>query len=77
MKSLNDTLREEFNEVLKRDDLKILIDKESLDQNILNKAFDVLLKNKSNPDLIDKARIEFENYVINQLKTNKTVGNDN
>jgi hypothetical protein len=70
MKSLNDSLREEFNKILKEDGFPERIEADKLDLNILNKAFDVLLKFKSNPDLKDKARGEFENYLINHLKTN-------
>lgn len=70
MKSLNDSLREEFNKILKEDGFQERIETDKLDQTILNKAFDVLLKFKSNPDLKEKARGEFENYLINYLKTN-------
>ena len=70
MKSLNDSLREEFNKILKEDGFPDRIEKEKLNSAILNKAFDVLLKFKSTPDLKDKARGEFENYLINHLKTN-------
>lgn len=70
MKSLNDSLREEFNKILKEDGFPERLEKNELDPAILNKAFDVLLKFKSNPDLKDKARSEFENYLINHLKTN-------
>ncbi|WP_282142786.1 hypothetical protein [Cellulophaga baltica] len=70
MKSLNDSLREELNAILKEDEFSNLIEKEKLDLNTLKKAFDILLKFKSNPDLKDKARGEFENYLINHLKIN-------
>ncbi|MFT4661678.1 MAG: hypothetical protein ACI8XB_001958 [Patiriisocius sp.] len=70
MKSLNDTLREEFNKILKEGEVPERIETDKLDLNILKKAFDVLLKFKTNPDLTDKARGEFENYLINQLKIN-------
>lgn len=69
MKSLNDSLREEFNNVLNKDEFLEKIQSNELDRNILNKAFDVLLKFKSDSDLSDKARGEFENYIINYLKT--------
>ena len=69
MKSLNDSLREEFNKILKEDVISERIQSDKLDPIILNKAFDVLLKFKYNSDLKDKARGEFENYLINHLKT--------
>lgn len=69
MKSLNDSLREEFNKILKEDVISERIQSDKLDPIILNKAFDVLLRFKSNSDLKDKARGEFENYLINHLKT--------
>jgi hypothetical protein len=70
MKSLNDSLREEFNKILKEDGFPEKVELSKLDSTILNKAFDVLLKFKSSPDLKEKARGEFENYLINYLKTN-------
>jgi hypothetical protein len=69
MKSLNDSLREEFMAILKEKDIAIKIDANQLDVTILNKAFEVLLRFKSSPDLKDKARGEFENYLINHLRT--------
>ena len=75
MKSLNDSLREEFKKILKEEGFSKKAELDKLDPTILNKAFDVLLKYKSNPDLKDKARGEFENYLINHLK--QTIKNDN
>lgn len=69
MKSLNDSLREEFNNTLKQSELSDKIQSDQLDPDILNKAFDVLLKFKSDSDATDKARSEFENYLINHLRT--------
>lgn len=71
MKSLNDSLREEFSEILKNSDLAEKIADEKLDINILNKAFDVLLYYKFDSDLTDKGRGEFENYLINHFKSKK------
>lgn len=70
MKSLNDSLREEFNKILKEDGFPERIKTDTLNPIVLNRAFDVLLKFKSNPDLKEKARGEFENYLINHLKIN-------
>lgn len=69
MKSLNDSLREEFNNILNQNEFSEKIQSDKLDAGTLNKAFDVLLKFKSDPDATDKARSEFENYLINHLKT--------
>lgn len=69
MKTLNDTLREEFRKELNNSKLLFKIESHDLDDQVLEKAFDVLLKFKSNPDLKDKARGEFENYLINQLRS--------
>jgi hypothetical protein len=71
MKSLNDALREEFYEILKSPEFEKKIHENDLDKNVLFKAFDVLLDFKSNPDLIDKGRSEFENYLINYIRVNK------
>jgi hypothetical protein len=70
MITLNDSLREEFNKTLREDGFTERVELNNLDFNILNKAFEVLLKYKSDSDLKDKARGEFENYLINHLKTN-------
>ena len=69
MKTLNDSLREEFKKELNNSELSKKIEFHNLDKQVLEKAFDVLLKFKTNPDLVDKARGEFENYLINQLRT--------
>ncbi|WP_232124684.1 MULTISPECIES: hypothetical protein [Tenacibaculum] len=69
MKSLNDSLREEFNKILKEDTINEKVELDKLDPIILKKAFDVLLLFKYKSDLKDKARGEFENYLINDLKT--------
>jgi hypothetical protein len=71
MKSLNDALREEFNEILEKEEYKNIIEAKDLDINILKKAFEVLLKNKSDSDAIDKSKTEFENYLINHIKTKR------
>jgi hypothetical protein len=71
MKTLNDTLRDEFQKILKSSEIKKEIEIKKLEKEILDKAFEVLLKNKSNPDRIDLARLEFENFLINYLKSKK------
>ena len=62
MKSLNDSLRDEFNDILQREEYKKIIEEKNLDLNILKKAFDTLLKYKSDADMIDKSKTEFENF---------------
>lgn len=74
MKSLNDSLREEFNEILNKEEHKKIIKDKNLDLNVLKKAFDILLKYKSDAEATDKSKTEFENYLINYFKIQK---NDN
>lgn len=47
MKSLNDSLREEFDEILDKEEYKKIIKDKNLDLTVLKKAFDTLLKYKS------------------------------
>lgn len=74
MKSLNDSLREEFDEILDKEQYKKIIVDKNLDLTVLKKAFDTLLKYKSDAEAIDKSKTEFENYLINYFKIQK---NDN
>jgi hypothetical protein len=74
MKSLNDSLREEFNQILDKEVNKKIIKDKNLDLTVLRKAFDTLLKYKSDAEAIDKSKTEFENYLINYFKIQK---NDN
>ena len=69
MKSLNDILREEFKEIIQNQDFVSNIFSEKLDPEIIAKAFDILLEFKSNPNSLERAKTEFENYLINTLKT--------
>lgn len=72
MKTLNDSLREEFREILNDEDIKEMIVSKELDVRIIEQAFEKLLQNKSGLDelsLIDKGRAEFETYIINTLRT--------
>jgi hypothetical protein len=72
MKTLNDSLREEFSDILKDNDIQELIVVRKLDQNLIAKAFEKLLQNKYGQDedsLVDKGRAEFETYIINTLKS--------
>lgn len=72
MKSLNDNLRDEFQEILEDYELSILIKTNRLDKRIINLAFEKLLANKIGDDeieLIKKGRADFETYIINELKS--------
>jgi hypothetical protein len=73
MKTLNDTLRDEFKTELNSSSLLKKIQFHNLDKNVMDKAFEVLLKFKSTSEadnhLIDKGRSEFENFLINYIRT--------
>lgn len=74
MKTLNDSLREEFAGLLEKEEYKKNIMDNNLDINVIKKAFDILLKCKSDAEAVDKSKTEFENYLINYFKVKK---NDN
>lgn len=74
MKSLNDSLRDEFNEILQKESFKDIIEQTNLDLDVLKKGFDTLLRYKSDADMVDKSKTEFENFLINYFKSRK---NDN
>ena len=72
MKSLNDSLRDEFSEILNDEENQQFIKDKKLDTDLISKAFERLLGNKTGNDensIIDKGRAEFETYIINTLKT--------
>jgi len=72
MKSLNDSLREEFGIILSKPEIQNMIESKKLDRNLINRAFSKLLDNKNGSDvdeLVKKGRAEFETYIINTLKT--------
>lgn len=71
MKSVNDSLREEFAMILSEPEFAEWMASKQLDKNIINKAFTKLLENKSGSevdDLVKKGRAEFETYLINTLR---------
>jgi hypothetical protein len=76
MKSLNDNLRQEFSEILNTKNFNDEINIKNLDINIINEAFETLLGNKSKSENAEKGRTEFENYIINIIKS-KRQENDN
>ena len=72
MKSLNDNLRDEFGEILKKPEIATLISSKKLEKEIIFSAFEKLLDNKyGNEDssIIEKGRAEFETFIINTIKT--------
>ena len=72
MKSLNDNLREEFIEILNTAEIQELITLKKLDNDIITRAYEKLLENKTGGDessLVEKGRAEFETLVINAIKT--------
>lgn len=69
MKTLNDILRQEFNSILFTEDFAADISKNNLEPEIIKQSFEILLEFKSNPNSVDRAKTEFENYIINTLKT--------
>jgi hypothetical protein len=72
-KSLNDSLREEFSGILEKPEYQELVKNKKLDQAIVAGAFEKLLSGdrflNADVDDIDKNRSEFENYILNTLKT--------
>ena len=68
MITVNDDLRKEFQIILEGKKYSEKIKSQNLDPEIIKKAFEVLLKFKDNPDLSEKARGEFENFVINYFR---------
>jgi hypothetical protein len=79
MKSLNDNLRDEFAEILKKPEIDIMISSKKLEKEIISSAFEKLLDNKYGNDdstFIEKGRAEFETFIINTIKT-KSHKNDN
>jgi hypothetical protein len=79
MKSLNDNLRDEFADILKKSEIATLISSKKLEKEIIYSAFEKLLENKYGNDdssFVEKGRAEFETFIINTIKT-KSHQNDN
>lgn len=74
MKTLNDSLRDELNFILQKEEYKNYIEQNKIDLCVLKKAFNILLERKSDANMIDTSRTEFENFLINHFKFKK---NDN
>ena len=70
MKSLNDSLREEFNEILSEPEFKSIIEFKKLNYSLINNSFDKLLLNKTGTDeifLIEKYNIKLYAAMINNI----------
>ena len=74
-KSLNDSLREEFAAILADPEYRQIIAAKKLDEQLVKGAFEKLLSGdrflEAQPEDIDKTRSEFENYILNTLKTKR------
>lgn len=73
MKTLDDSLREEFYEILKQEEFKTKIELRRLDVDLIKNSFERLLENKYknlNEDQLNDSRQQFQNYVINHFKVN-------
>jgi hypothetical protein len=74
-KSLNDSLREEFAGVLAQPEYQELAAGKKLDDTIVQGAFEKLLSGdrflEAGVEDVEKTRSEFENYIINTLKTRR------
>ena len=74
-KSLNESLREEFNAILDYPEYQDSIEAKRLDVNVIKGAFDKLLASdrflEAQEEDIEKARSEFENYILNTLRTKR------
>jgi len=74
-KSLNDSLREEFAGVLAQPEYTELAATKKLDDMIVRGAFEKLLSSdrflEAGTEDVEKSRSEFENYIINTLKTRR------
>lgn len=72
-KSLNENIRIEFREILEDQEYQDLIKAKKLDPKIIEGALEKLLKTKAEGsnliDEVDSTRADFENYIINTLKT--------
>ena len=71
-KSLNDSLREEFNNILSETDYREYISLKKLNPDIIKGAFEKLLSGNplaDHDEEIERSRGEFENYIINTLKS--------
>lgn len=74
MKSQKDILREEFAEVLNRQEFKEIVKLKNLKIDILNNAFERLIDKNNGADdksIIEDGRSRFESFIINTLQLKK------
>lgn len=69
MVTLNDSLRAEFKGLIEEKEFQDMIAKNDLDLELLQKSFEVLLKEKRNFNDVNKGRSLFQNYILNTLKS--------
>jgi len=73
MKTLDDSLREEFYQILEQDEFKTKIELRQLDVDLIKNSFERLLENKYknlNEDELNDSRQQFQNFIINHFKEN-------
>jgi hypothetical protein len=73
MKTLDDSLREEFYQILEQDEFKTKIELRQLDIDLIKTSFERLLENKYknlNEDELNESRQQFQNFIINHFKEN-------
>lgn len=71
MKTQNDTLREEFQNVLSLKEFKEEIRQKKLNASFIKNFFDILLEKNTgsdDEDNIKASRIRFETFILNTLK---------
>lgn len=71
MKSLKDSLRDEFKEILKDEKYKAVIDSKNMDIELIQDSFEKLLDNMRNgltEDQIDGGRSQFQTFIVNHFK---------
>lgn len=67
MKTLNDTLIEEFETIKNSEQIMKIIKEKNLDEKIIDNAFQILLSKKKDTNY-EKNKTEFENFIINKIK---------
>ena len=71
MKTQNDSLREEFQNVLSLEEFKEEIKQKKLNPSFIKNFFDILLEKNTgsdDEDNIKASRIRFETFILNTLK---------
>ncbi|HLS71257.1 MAG TPA: hypothetical protein VK027_06320 [Chitinophagaceae bacterium] len=69
MITLNDSLRAEFKELLQEKEYQAIIENKKLDNNLILKTFEILLKEKRNFNEVNKGRTNFQNFILNTIKS--------